>query len=291
MEARIIRKFKLTRFLSDTIQVLGFSNFSRINTFIENAGMVVVDEVHNINSQKNATLFALLKEQTKSLNRLLLLSATPVLHNERLFHEILQILDPNLYDPDDFETFEAQLKNAQQLDEIISTLTPDSFLFINENMETLRNMFPDDEQISEYSESLFELSISGKAENDDEVISALNEVQAYVEDAYKLENRILRNRRENVQGLTIDRSSHSFIDVPNLQIERFINQLDQFLQEIRYSEHTQEEISQVGEWFIETVSGFLSRKSKPQIQRGFLSKVPEGRACAHRALGRIEDTL
>ena len=84
----------------------------------------MVDEVHNINSQKNATLFALLKEQTKSLNRLLLLSATPVLHNERLFHEILQILDPNLYDPDDFETFEAQLKNAQQLDEIISTLTP-----------------------------------------------------------------------------------------------------------------------------------------------------------------------
>ena len=210
-------KFKLTRFLSDTIQVLGFSNFSSINTFIENAGMVVVDEVHNINSQKNEPLFALLKEQTKSLNRLLLLSATPVLHNERLFHEILQILDPNLYDPDDFETIEAQLKNAQQLDEIISTLTPDSFLFINENMETLRNMFPDDEQISEYSESLFELSISGKAENDDEVISALNEVQAYVEDAYKLENRILRNRRENVQGLTIDRSSHSFIDVPNLQ--------------------------------------------------------------------------
>ena len=136
-------------------------------------------------------------------------------------------------------------------------------------METLRNMFPDDEQISEYSESLFELSISGKAENDDEVISALNEVQAYVEDAYKLENRILRNRRENVQGLTIDRSSHSFIDVPNLHIERFINQLDQFLQEIRYSEHTQEEISQVGAWFIETVSGFLSRNSKSQIQGNF----------------------
>ena len=53
-------------------------------------------------------------------------------------------------------------------------------------METLRNMFPDDEQISEYSESLFELSINGNAENDDEVISALNEVQAYVEDVTSL---------------------------------------------------------------------------------------------------------
>ena len=62
----------------------------------------MVDEVHNINSQKNAPLFALLKEQTKSLNRLLLLSATPFFITNGCF-KILQILDPNLYDPDDLK--------------------------------------------------------------------------------------------------------------------------------------------------------------------------------------------
>jgi len=227
-------KFKLQRFLKNSIRVIGFSDIDKVQIQLEDVGMVVIDEAHNLNSEKTPELYGLVKDKTKTINRLLLLSATPVLHNEKLFHEMLQVLDPSLYRPDEFEKFRAQVKNEKALNEVIQNLTPESFLFINDTMDQLCQMFPKDEQIKEYSETLFDLSISGKETTDPIIADLLQETRSYVQDGYKLDNRILRNRRENVIGLTTERSSFSFIDVRDSNIENFVDEFGIFFNETRY---------------------------------------------------------
>ena len=268
-------KFKLQRLLKNSIRVFGFSDLDKIKMHLKDVGMVVIDEAHNLNSEKNPDLFDVVKDKTQAINRLLLLSATPVLNNEKLFHEVLQVLDPSLYRAEEFDRFRAQVKNEKALNEVIQNLTPESFLFINDRMDQLCAMFPKDEQIKEYSEKLFDLSISGKDPGDPIIGNYLQEVRGYVQDGYKLDNRILRNRRENVIGLTTERSSFSFVNVHDSNIENFIDEFGIFYGETKFLDLSDSERLEVTEWFFQTLCFFLERRTISRIEKSFLSLVPK----------------
>lgn len=74
------------------------------------AGLLVVDEVHNIAGGDDATRYDALSTLAHAIPRLLLLSATPLLHNEDTFLRMLHLLDPDVYRLDDAEGFRRRVR-------------------------------------------------------------------------------------------------------------------------------------------------------------------------------------
>ena len=58
------------------------------------------------------------------------------------------------------------------------------------------------------------------------VVSALSDLKQYVLDAYKLDHRILRNRRVNVRGITVERTGCRYIDFEDTKSELFFAELE-----------------------------------------------------------------
>ncbi len=93
-------------------------------------GLVVVDEVHHLaalagGDADSSETYTRLAGLTSAVPRLLLLSATPLLHNEQTFHAMLHLLDPDLYKLDDLDGFRARIRNRQALGNAFFTFKPD----------------------------------------------------------------------------------------------------------------------------------------------------------------------
>ncbi len=84
--------------------------------------MIVVDEAHHVASWAQSdrrdlreifTSIAGITEHPE--RRVLLLSATPVLHNELAFLAMLHLIDPMVHSLDDLEGFRQRVKHRQEV--------------------------------------------------------------------------------------------------------------------------------------------------------------------------------
>ena len=94
----LTRRFGLKDFLDNSVLVTAQDeSLEKIGAQLENATMLVVDEAHHVAtaaSEQYMRLYDCLKTHATSIDRLLLLSATPVLRNEVGFLRMLHLLDP-----------------------------------------------------------------------------------------------------------------------------------------------------------------------------------------------------
>ena len=215
------KRFLLGDLLDASIQVIALD--AKPEQLVEafyGVGMVVIDEAHHLSKDPN--LYEVLRAWIIAVPRLLLLSATPVLHNERGFLEMLHLLDPDAYRLDGETEFKQRIKHRQALAESVAGLVPENLLNIEDFIDDLIERFPDDTLLSQHANSLREIVLEFPQKSDPRFIEALSRLRAHLTETYRLDRRILRNRRRDLPYLTPDRAGVESINYTSSDAARLV---------------------------------------------------------------------
>ena len=119
--------------------------------------MLVIDEAHHLTKSRSTldgSVYSEIAAAAPDIERILLLSATPALHNERGFLEMLHLLDPRAYPLDGEAAFRRKIEGRQALAEIVAGLTPQNVLYLDYTINQLAERFSDDALLQEHALSL-----------------------------------------------------------------------------------------------------------------------------------------
>ena len=155
------------------------------------ADVLVVDEAHHLTRagpHPVATLEAV-SDLALAASEVLLLSATPVRSNEVAFLDLLSLLDPDNYRPDDIGAFSERVDMRDRLALIHQALTPDLDAFDTSLFtDQLTGLFPADQLMWELAEAAANCTDRDRPHQ----IARLRE---HLSETYRLHHRLLRTRR------------------------------------------------------------------------------------------------
>ncbi|CDZ42310.1 SNF2 family protein [Neorhizobium galegae bv. officinalis] len=210
----LANKFFLGPCLDHSIDVVSIDDEDRIRALLPNVTMLVIDEAHHLTKQKTGAgdgLYHVIAAASPSIERVLLLSATPALHNEGGFLRMLHLLDSLTYPLDGEAAFRQKIESRQTLAEIVAGLTPENALYLDYTIEQLVVLFPNDDLLQELAEGLRGVIDTMPDPDDPALIEAIGLLHAHLSEVYRLHRRILRNRRRSIGGLTPERSGAEII--------------------------------------------------------------------------------
>ena len=167
-----------------------------------NTTMLVIDEAHRAALRafdpdpRERRLYEKLRAMAARIPRVLLLSGTPVLHQEDGFLAMLHLLEPQAYPLEDRESFRRRVRDRQMIAEASADLDDDaSFLFVEEAIARLSDLFAEDERLAELSGVV--RSVATREVDDEDRIKALRALRGHISETYRLHRRLLRTRRED----------------------------------------------------------------------------------------------
>ncbi|PHM10117.1 protein DpdE [Nostoc sp. 'Peltigera malacea cyanobiont' DB3992] len=200
-------KFYISHF-PKRVAVLAVEDIHKINPKA-NIGLLILDEAHHIAAMATSSdaavrqRFETCKNIAHKSDRLLLLSATPVLNHEQDFLAMLHLLDPATYQLDDLAGFRERVVKRQEIGRILLSFKEGANPFVlKTNLKNLRNLFPEDKYLLELADNL-ENSLQAKA---GDIVEIVREIRTHISDTYRLHRRMLRNRRASVEDVIFDRN-------------------------------------------------------------------------------------
>ena len=162
--------------------------------------MLVVDEAHRMaqgafrDTPGERRVYEELRSLARNTPRVLLLSGTPVLHQEDGFLAMLHLLDPDAYPLDDREAFRRRVSERQSVAEATADLMDDASSFFAEDAITrIENVFASDPRLMELcaaARAHLEESIEAPAR-----VATLRALRSHLTEVYRLHRRLLRTRR------------------------------------------------------------------------------------------------
>jgi ATP-dependent helicase HepA len=166
------------------------------------ATMLVVDEAHRValrafsSDPCDRQSYDQLRSLAAKTPRLLLLSGTPVLHQEDGFLAMLHLLDPDTYLLNDLESFRRRVMQRQSIAEAMADLTDDaSAFFVQEAIAKLETAFAADARLSALCSEVKSL-VSDDVQSSNRV-RALRALRTHLSETYRLHRRLLRTRRSD----------------------------------------------------------------------------------------------
>jgi ATP-dependent helicase HepA len=168
-------------------------------------GLLIVDEAHHIAAGAHSPdplirkRFDACQQLAYHTKCLLLLSATPVLNNEKDFLAMLHLLDPATYRLEDVAAFRERVNKRQEVGRTLLSFREGAAPFVlKTSLNRLRALFPDDEPLHLLLSELQQLFQSNEIDSNQQT-SLVRTIRTHVSDTYRLHRRMLRNRRESVQ--------------------------------------------------------------------------------------------
>jgi superfamily II DNA or RNA helicase len=161
-------------------------------------GLLIVDEAHHLHHDPRS--YKRIQHLSRKIRRVLILTATPIQRYAQEYLHLLQLLDPARYEPMDHDTFQhilsAQHRVRQAIVYLQPSLTPDSFDVdeFQEEIESLVAHLGTDQTLTNLAKQ-----VTSYAHDIDQVLESATEVVAYVSENYRIEGRIIRNRRASLQ--------------------------------------------------------------------------------------------
>lgn len=153
--------------------------------------VLVVDEAHHLTRAGPFPAETLVRVAglAHGARDVLLLSATPVRTNEAAFLDLLHLLDPKNYRPQDLGEFTRRVEMRDELALIHHSLTPDLDEFdFSLYADQLRSDFPDDEMLGLLVGQALDCTDSQRPER-------IVRVREHLSATYRLHHRLLRTRR------------------------------------------------------------------------------------------------
>lgn len=203
-------RFFLEDQLDRSIHLVALGDLKQIERFGQDARMIVIDEAHHLAAgawsrvEGEAAVFTRVAAITRPLDRkLLLLSATPALHNERGFLAMLHLLDPAMYSLDDLEAFQERVRQRQRVAEVLSALQLDEpNLFMQQAVEDVADLAPEDRHLTGLARELADCLETDPKEDDPSRTRLVTQLRSHISETWRLHRRILRTRRtKDSQGL------------------------------------------------------------------------------------------
>lgn len=223
-------RFGLLDFLDESVFVLPQEDSRQLREVSQRLSLLVIDEAHHLTASNGDdslnSLYALVKEISHKTERLLLLSATPILRNESGFLRMLSLLDPVVYPLEDQDGFRAKVSNRQALAETVAGLDPSNALFMDSVLDDLMDRLPNDSRLKELSLALKEKLLDLPDETDSDFCASVRHLRAHISETYRLNRRILRNRRTQVEGLTPERKGVELWSVESSKMDRIESALE-----------------------------------------------------------------
>jgi ATP-dependent helicase HepA len=219
----LTQRFGLADFIEVSVFVVAQDLVDEIDAHLADATLLVIDEAHHVASgidNQSRQLYDIVRSHSQSIERLLLLSATPVLRNESGFLRMLHLLDPVVYGLDDEEGFRTKINHRQILAEAVASLDPQNALYLDSILDELVEKLPSDARLLELAGTLKSQLVGLPDENDPDLVEAIRMLRAHLSETYRLHRRILRNRRKQVTGLTPSRSGARVVQIHEAQLER-----------------------------------------------------------------------
>ncbi|WP_392534004.1 protein DpdE [Nostoc sp. C117] len=222
-------KFYISHFPKRVV-VLAVEDVHKINLKAR-IGCLILDEAHHIAAMatsKDAAVqerFEICKQLAHKSDRLLLLSATPVVNHEQDFLAMLHLLDPTTYKLNDLAGFRAKVASRQQIGKVLLAFREDAKPAVLKNhLQELRNLFTEDRYLLKLADNL-ENCLQGDSPQKNQIVQA---IRTHISDTYRLHRRMLRNRRAAVEDVIFDRNftpkEEYDLDERSLDIHELINQ-------------------------------------------------------------------
>lgn len=226
----LITRFGLLDFIDESVLVLPQEDCEELREVGDELSLLVIDEAHHLTASNASEavqhVYAQVKEMALRSERLLLLSATPILRNEGGFLRMLNLLDPMVYRLNDLEGFRAKISNRQALAEAVAALDPSNSFFMDSVLDDLLARLPNDFRLAELTRILKEKLLDIPNETDPDFCAAVWQLRAHISETYRLNRRILRNRRTQIEGLTPDRRGAEIWRVEDSPMERIESALE-----------------------------------------------------------------
>ncbi len=182
------------------LQVFSDDDFVENAENFESTTMLVVDEAHRpalraFDREPWARrLYEALQVVAARAPRVLLLSGTPVLHQEEGFLAMLHLLDPQGYPLDEREQFRHRVRERQTIAEVTLDLADDaSTYFVDEALQRLETIFTDDSRLLALCMAVREHLTLDTA--DAARVRTLRALRTHLTETYRLHRRLLRTRR------------------------------------------------------------------------------------------------
>ncbi len=202
-------KFYLSNF-SKRVQIIAVEDWDQISR--KDIGFLILDEAHHIAAMANSSnyeqqeCFDVCKQLAHKCDRLLLLSATPVLNHEQDFLAMLHLLDPTSYKLEDLAGFQAKVLKRQEIGRVLLAFKAGAKPFVlTKNLGKLQSLFPDDTYLLNLLRQL-QQSLEQKA-SATELDKIVQVIRNHISDTYRLHRRMLRNRRATVEDVIFDRNA------------------------------------------------------------------------------------
>jgi ATP-dependent helicase HepA len=204
-------KFYISHF-PKRVGVLAVEDIHKINPKVK-IGLLILDEAHHIAAMGTSKdvaklkLFETYKDLAHKCDRLLLLSATPVLNHEQDFLVMLHLLDPTTYQLNDLTSFRDKVIKRQDIGRLLLSFKEDaSPSVLKTNLQELRKLFPDDVYLLELVEKLEKKLENNLQAQIDDTVTIVRAISIHISDTYRLHRRMLRNRRASVEDVIFERN-------------------------------------------------------------------------------------
>lgn len=206
-------------------------------------GMVIVDEAHDLTvkaysqSNEDQEVFQILRDISQHTQGLLLLSATPVLNNERSFLSMLHLLDPEYYRLEDLDHFKFKVEKRQEIGHLLLQFHEENSPFsLKLAMKRMASHFPEDNLLQDMLEEL-QMILSTPQNKQEERIALIRRIRVHLSNTYRLHRRLLRNRRELMGDVLVFSRGQEQFDSKSIHEEYDLDErsdiLEQYLEEWR----------------------------------------------------------
>ena len=183
------------------VEVVGFDAPRALNPVLT-PDLLVIDEAHRVAAGWNsparelAERFDAARVLAHRVPRILLLSATPVLHREADLLAMLHLLDPDTYRLEDLDSFRVRVEDRERFGELLLALRPGVPPFLlRSRLPDLHEAFPNDVRMAELVRRVAS-EIDGDSDARE---TAVADARAHISETYRLHRRLLRNRRSSIE--------------------------------------------------------------------------------------------
>jgi ATP-dependent helicase HepA len=202
-------------------------------------GLLIADEAHHL--RKSLMLYKRIRQLSAASERVLILSATPIQRRAQEYLELLALMDPHRYNPGDTDAFKilvsAQRKISRRTTYLFRLLTEQDFDIeeFEQEIESVINSLGEDQLLRELI-----AKVSAHASSSALAIEAAKDVLSYISENYRIENRVIRNRRAHLDiqlPLRILDTSYSYTptEVEAAALDALHSYIDNFLEEVSAS--------------------------------------------------------
>lgn len=199
-------KIYLSRF-PNQVDLVTIEDWRQLQNVTDSFDFLIIDEAHHIASMSTATDvekrsgFELIRKLAHRCDRLLLLSATPVLNHEREFLAMLHFLDPITYQLEDIEGFREKVEKRQEIGQVLLAFKESAKPFVlKRKLKQLKQLLANDTYLINLIIPL-ENGLERKEFSSEKIEQQVRTIRTHISETYRLHRRMLRNQRSEIGGV------------------------------------------------------------------------------------------